>query len=119
MLTLAGRLKVIPAQFSVLPEQCSSFLQLFSLPEQCASSVKEQRRGMARGRNYYIKGASQKQQISEEARELLKNRRQVIKNPFKRLSLTLNGKSCLDLFPLGGNTPPQPPRGGGMAFLKI
>ena len=69
---------------------------------------------MARGRNYYIKGASQKQQISEEARELLKNRRQVIKNPFKRLSLTLNGKSCLDLFPLEGNTPHRRlPVGGG------
>jgi hypothetical protein len=35
----------------------------------------EQRRGMARGRNYYLKGASNKDEISPEARDLLINQR--------------------------------------------
>ena len=30
---------------------------------------------MARGRNYYVKGASNKQDISPEARELLRNKK--------------------------------------------
>merc|ERR1719481_936053 len=33
----------------------------------------EQRRGMARGRNFYIKGAANKQDISEETKDLLRN----------------------------------------------
>jgi hypothetical protein len=35
----------------------------------------EQRRGMARGRNYYVRGASNKDDISQEARDLLLNQR--------------------------------------------
>ena len=38
----------------------------------------EQRRGMARGRNYYVRGASNKDDISQEARDLLLNQRLVI-----------------------------------------
>jgi hypothetical protein len=39
------------------------------------SKYKQQYRGMARGRNYYLKGASNKQDISEEAKHLLKHAR--------------------------------------------
>ena len=52
----------------MLPEQSL-------LLEQCPAAGLDQRRGMARGRNYYIKGASNKQDISREARELLENAR--------------------------------------------
>ena len=38
-------------------------------------AAEQQRRGMARGRNFYIRGASNKQEISEETKELLKNAR--------------------------------------------
>jgi hypothetical protein len=40
-----------------------------------SGALLEQRRGMARGRNYYVRGASNKDDISQEARDLLLNQR--------------------------------------------
>jgi len=58
-------------------DPASSWLLTSSVaaPHNKMAAGEQQRRGMARGRNFYIRGASNKQEISEETKELLKNAR--------------------------------------------
>ena len=93
MLTLARRLGLTSSRLElvqsfILQEKCTVPLQLYMVPEQ--------RRGMARGRNYYIKGASQKQDISEEARELLRNRRCVYLTTYSSVTLRIAFNEFMD-----------------------
>lgn len=66
-------------------EMCALVPALEVISPACFSlnNCSQQRRGMARGRNYYIKGGSNKQDISEETRDLLKNAKDPLDSSWK------------------------------------
>jgi len=61
--------------FCLEPRGLSSWVDPCILASINLNNINQQYRGMARGRNYYLKNASNKQDISEETKELLKNAR--------------------------------------------
>jgi len=69
------RLRLEPAAALALRLEPAAVNQCLLGGQLKADTIADQKRGMARGRNYYVKGASNKQDISPEARELLRNKK--------------------------------------------